>query len=240
MIQPKIKYPFRAVQLLILGVSIGLTPFAFCENLLKEEVPAYRQKGYEAQQSGLLDEALSYYQKAVQIDPAYGTVYNDIGVVYEMRGQAADAEEAYLRALAVDPEYGKAYYNLGLLYEGKQDLYGAGRYYLKLLQLKNQNESLWGKAGDRIDEIGKIYPELREQRIEQQVSLLAHQVSGFKKRLASDDNALFQFYAERARVLAGKRNYLGALKSYLDAKQLNPQNNSLDSAIEVTQRKLLL
>lgn len=240
MTHPKKRYFFLIIPFIISVISLSLCGSALCDNLLKENAIEYRQKGYEAQKSGMLVEALSFYQKAIQVDPSQAPVYNDIGVVYEMLGEAANAEQAYLRSVSIDPAYAKAYFNLAQVYEGKGDLLGASRHWIKLLETGNKEDPVVKKAENRIYEIGKIFPEVRRQYLETQISLLTKEVITFKQRIASDNKALAQFYIEKARVFTKKRDYLRALKLYLDAKQLDPQNDQVDSLIEETQRKLLL
>ena len=67
-----------------------------------------------------------------------------------------------------------------------------------------------------------------------------NQVTSLKEKLSSDDKALAQFYVETAGGFIKKKDYVKALQLYLDAKQLDPQNNQIDTLIEITQRKALL
>lgn len=240
MAQPKIKYHFCIIQLITSTLSLSLCSPAFCGSLLKENALEYRQQGYDAQKAGMLPEALSFYQKAIQLDPSSAPVYNDLGVVYEMLGEPANAEQAYLRAVSLDPAYAKAYFNLAQVYEGKGNVLGAAEYWIKLLRVSDRVDPMVKKAENRIYEIGKIFPEVRRKYLETQVSLLTKDVIHLKQMIASDDKALAQYYIENAKAFAKKRNYLRALKTYLDAKQLDPQNDQLDGLIEETQRKLLL
>lgn len=242
MAQPKARYLFRAAQLILFNLFFSTASSAFTEpTLLKEEALEYRQKGYEAQSSGMLADALIFYEKSAQIDPTSAPVYNDLGVVNEMMGQFDTAEEAYLRAVSIDPGYGKAYFNLAQLYEEKGDLPKAGEYWIGLSQLDNQEPSMLKKAGNRVYEIGKLVPGLREKYFEMEVSLLNKKVTAYKKRLAyGDDKELARFYMEKAGSLLKKKDYLRALRISLDAKQLDPENDQLDSLIETAQKKLLL
>lgn len=259
MAQPKVGYLFNVAQLIIIHLFFSTVSPAFGENLLKEEAIEYRQKGYSAQQSGMLADALIFYEKAIQIDPGSSPVYNDLGVVNEMLGQPDIAEEAYLKAIALDPGYGKAYFNLAQLYEGKEDLSRAGEYWLKLTQLDEQEPSMLKKAENRIYEIGKLIPEvrqkyseLRHEYLETQASLLSQEVLALKKTSAQkeavalkksparDGQATGQSYIEKAEAFLIEKDYINALRMYFKAQQLDPQNDQLDSLIEATQRKLLL
>lgn len=238
MTQPRVKYSFYIIQLLIIALSI-VSP-AFCESLLKENALEYRQRGYQAQKAGLLPEALSFYQKALQMDPTSSVVYNDAGVVYESLGQVENAEEAYLRAVTIDPDYGKAYFNLALLYEGKGDLQRASECWLGVIQTSGQEESMSRKAQARLDELGRIFPELREKYLRQEAAYLNKEAAALKDKWAIDNKALAQAYIERAGIFVKKGDYPKALHIYLKARQLDPQNDQIDTLIETTQRKILL
>ncbi|OGX23443.1 MAG: hypothetical protein A3J51_00175 [Omnitrophica WOR_2 bacterium RIFCSPHIGHO2_02_FULL_45_21] len=240
MVQPETKYPFYITQLLVINLCIAIASPAFCAGLLTENALEYRSRGYQAQKAGMLAEALSFYQKALQIDPASCVVYNDLGVVFETLGQIENAEEAYLRAVAIEPSYGKAYYNLALFYEGRGNLQKASEYWLKFASLNAQEESMSRKAEDRLSGLREVFPEIREKYLGAQAAQLDKEAAEFKDKLSSDNKALAQFYIEKAGILVKKSNYPQALHMYLKAKHLDPQNDQIDTLIETTQRKILL
>lgn len=239
MVYPAKKFLY-IFKIIISLVFFSMSGTVFCQELLKEQALDYRRKGYEAQKAGMLGEALSYYQKAAQIDPFSAYIYNDLGVIYELLGKPEIAQEAYQKAITIDSEYGNAHYNLGLLYESRGDLPMAANYYLKLLRLEAIDDGLLKKTQQRIFEIGKVIPEVRNEYLMSETSFLDNQVTLLKKKLSSDDKALAQFYVETADSFIKKRDYLRALRLYLNVKQLDPQNSQIDTLIESTQRKLLL
>lgn len=240
MTQPSKRYPFLVIPIIISVISLSLCAALRCDSPPRENAVEYRQKGYEAQKSGMLLEALSFYQKAIHTDPSWAAVYNDLGVVYEMLGQSADAERAYLKVVSIDPAYAKAYFNLAQMYEGRGDLLRASECWMKLMQTAPKEEPMLQKAENRICEIGRIFPEVRRRYLEAQISVLTNDVLRFKQRIASDNKALAQHYIERARAFFKQGDYAMALRLYLDARQLDPQNDLLDGLIEEAQRKLLL
>ena len=85
--------------------------------LFIHEASSYRAEGRRFQQKGDLREALVSYQKAVQADPNYADIYNDLGIVLESLSRSADAETAYQTALRMNPNLVQAHSNLALLYE---------------------------------------------------------------------------------------------------------------------------
>ena len=123
---------------------------------IQEQAELYRNQGLAFQNSGDLDSALKFYQKAVELNPGYAVVYNDLGVIYEAQGDPDRAEESYLKSLSVDPNYVSAYSNLALLYEDKRDLTKAAYYWQKRVELGNPDDLWTFKAQQRLDDINLI------------------------------------------------------------------------------------
>lgn len=240
MVQPRIKSLFYISRLLIIILSIAITGPAFCEILLKENALEYRQKGSEAQKAGMLQEALGFYQKALLLDPASAVIFNDLAVVYEMLGQIENAEKAYGQAVAIDPNYGKPYFNLALLYESRGNLRKALEYWLKLASLGGQEESMIGKAKDKVYELAEIFPDMQDKISPLEAAHLDGEVRALKDEWAMDNNELAQSYIKKAEIFAKKKDYPQALHMYLKAKQLDPQDKQIDELIETAQKMLLL
>jgi protein O-GlcNAc transferase len=72
----------------------------------------YFQIGYAYQEKGRLDEAISFYQKALQIDPNIADTHYNLGTVLKRKGKLDKAITCYQKALQVNPEYIEAYYDL--------------------------------------------------------------------------------------------------------------------------------
>src|SRR3989304_3687034 len=72
---------------------------------------------------GLLDEAITYYKKALAIEPNYTGVHNDLGDALRDKGLLESAIMEYQTALRLKPAYPKAHNNLGNVYyqEGRLD-----------------------------------------------------------------------------------------------------------------------
>ncbi len=78
-------------------------------------------KGNRERQNGNPYAALGHYQKALRIDRDFYPALNNIGTLYEQRGDHAQANEAFARAREINPDDGEAYINLGhVLYEEGQ------------------------------------------------------------------------------------------------------------------------
>lgn len=99
-------------------ISLMMIPGMLGEGAsLRDEAAAYRAQGYEAQHRGDATGAMSWYQKAAELDPAYATPHNDLGVLFEAQGRLEEARRSYEGAVARRPDYAEAHGNLAALYE---------------------------------------------------------------------------------------------------------------------------
>ena len=73
------------------------------------------QEGNSFAQSGQLQNAVTAYQKAIELDPEYQAVYANLGVVYYQLEQLDLAAQQYEKALELNPDDGEVTYNLGAL-----------------------------------------------------------------------------------------------------------------------------
>ena len=85
---------------------------------------------------GNVDEAITHYQKALQIKPDYAESHNNLGNVLIQQGQLDEAIAQLQQALRIKPYYAEAHINLGnaLLRKGNVD--EAIVHYQKALQIK--------------------------------------------------------------------------------------------------------
>lgn len=81
---------------------------------------AYNSMGRAYAAKGDFKNAVSNYQKALQLDPGYGLCYENLGLAYEANGNFKEAAEAYVNAIQnstpEDPEHPASHFFLGKLY----------------------------------------------------------------------------------------------------------------------------
>lgn len=75
---------------------------------------AYEEKD-EAKKSAMLQEAVGYLQRAVQIHPGYKNAYLIMGNAYFYLSQYEQAIDAYGKALTLDPQFQDAYRNQAIV-----------------------------------------------------------------------------------------------------------------------------
>ena len=92
------------------------------EDYYKNEAFRIFQEGYERQIEGQVEEAISLYQKSIEIFPT-AEAYTFLGWAYSFRGQYDQAIEECRKAIEVDPDFGNPYNDIGayLIEEGKLD-----------------------------------------------------------------------------------------------------------------------
>ena len=74
---------------------------------------AHLNLGIELKNSNRLDEAISHYQKALQLEPNYAEAYYNLGNAFILQGDFKKATENFFKALALTPEDVDTHYNLG-------------------------------------------------------------------------------------------------------------------------------
>jgi len=208
---------------------------------LQRQARVYRAQGLEYQRIGNIDEAMAYYQKAIELDPAYAAPYNDLGIILEAKGLIDRAEEAYLRCIEIDPNYLSAYTNLALLYENKRDLNKSSIYWKKRAELGSPDDPWTQKARNRAQDISLVLSDrpLRELIREQEVVELLKDVAAQKTLLRKDDKALSRHHFEKAKQSYNKQDYATAIKEALDAQHLDSANEEIEKFIEKTQTRAL-
>ncbi len=208
---------------------------------LQKEARLYRAQGLEYQRIGNIDDAMTLYQKAIELDPSYAVAYNDVGIIYEARGFIDVAEECYLKSIEIDPDYLSAYTNLALLYENKRDLNKAAVYWKKRAKSGLPDDPWTQKARKRLEDISLVLSNrpVKEVIREQEVVELLKDVTVKKTILKKDDKELSKSHFEKATQSYDKQDYATAIKEALDAQHLNPANEEIEKFIEKVQTRAL-
>ena len=203
---------------------------------MQKQARLYRVQGLEYQKLGNLQTAMSLYQKAIQLDPAYAAAYNDLGVIYEAQGFIERAEQSYLQAVRIDPNFVSAYSNLALLYENERDLNKAGMCWSKRAQLGDPNDPWTQRARQRLEDIRAITSNrpLQDMR-EQEIVDLMTDVAVYKDILKKDNKALAASYMRKAKLMEQKGDQVAAHKIAVDAQQLDPTNEDITTYIDKLQ-----
>ncbi len=80
-------------------------------------------------EKGFLDNALSEFQKTIQIEPRHSRAHNNIGNIYMLQGKFDIALKEYKRAVDTNPHNIEAIYNTGRVLEQTGNIQEAKIYY---------------------------------------------------------------------------------------------------------------
>lgn len=81
---------------------------------------------------GRLDEALTYYKKAIELDPANSVILYNTGILFNIRSEYDEAVKSLELSISKNPENVYAYLALGDAYERQDELTKALNAYIDL------------------------------------------------------------------------------------------------------------
>lgn len=206
---------------------------------LQKQARIYRAQGLEQQNVGNLDAAMSLYQKAIELDPAYAVAYNDLGIIFEARGMTDRAEDSYQAAITVDPSYLSSYSNLALLYETKNDFDKAISYWKKRAQLGEPKDPWTKKARERFDALIRMSPSYKKSLMESEVLELDKRVAELKKIKKQEDLKKAKEYLATAKKLYNDTEYTKAINQLKSALSLDPQEKDALKLMEMAKAKII-
>ena len=193
----------------------------------QETVEDYREQGVKEQQDGHLDQALSYFLKAIALDPHHHVVLNDIGVVYEEMGDLDLAEQFYLASLKSSPDYLPPYSNLGYLYKKKQNFIQAIEHFQKRVEYGNPEDPWTAKAQEELYKVYDLIPSLKKKMLADSAQSFNQELSKkiLKKELIKSDKKY-----RKGKILFKQEKYLEAYEEFDAALKLTPANPKIMKA----------
>jgi Flp pilus assembly protein TadD len=75
---------------------------------------AHNNLGYALAETGEIDQAISHYRKAIELDPAYPQPHNNLGEALARKGSLSEAIKEFQASLKLNPNQADAYTNLGV------------------------------------------------------------------------------------------------------------------------------
>jgi protein O-GlcNAc transferase len=117
---------------------------------------AYSNMANTLRDQGQLDEAISFFQKALQSNPGYAEAYSNMGNVFKDLGKLDKAISCCQKALQLKPDLAGAYNNKGNALEDQGKLNEAIRCYKKALELDPGYAEAYNNMGNALEEQGKL------------------------------------------------------------------------------------
>ncbi len=88
------------------------------------------------------EQALGYYQKAIELKSNNALAYNNMGIIYFEQGNLPKAQEVYTKAIEINPRYAGALQNLGSVFAMQKQFGTAIDYFQQALQYDPKNAQL--------------------------------------------------------------------------------------------------
>ncbi len=183
---------------------------------------------------GKLEEALSCYDMALEIYRqsqnmgAYGSICNNIGIVYKEKGEYEKALSYYLESLEIKENtddlkaIANTYINVGILYMMQENYKDAFRYLEKVLEIPQHElgEAIYSNVHNNL---GQIYVGLGNY-----TKALDHIEFALKiKKRIKDRRGATLSYQEIGKIMFLTNRYDEAITAYTKALELSREINSL-------------
>ena len=112
-----------------------------------EDVQNYNKLGISYGKKGQYDQAIFYFNKALEINPKIAVVYYNRGLAYDNKSQYDQAISDYTKAIELNQRYADAYYNSGLAYDNKSQYDQAISDYSKTIEIDPKYASAYNNRG---------------------------------------------------------------------------------------------
>lgn len=96
---------------------------------------------------GMLANAVTFYQKALRINPEFFPAWNNLGQVWGRLRDYPKAVESLKRAIAINPEYANAWYNLGNIYGTTEKTEQAIEAHKQAIRINPEFAAAWRMMG---------------------------------------------------------------------------------------------
>jgi predicted O-linked N-acetylglucosamine transferase (SPINDLY family) len=116
----------------------------------------YYDLGVALHNQGKFDEAISCYQKVLELKPDYVEAYFNLGSVSQDQGKLDEAIKLYRKTLELKPGLAAAFTNLGNTFQAQGKLKEAISCYQKALQLKPDSVEAYFNLGSAFQDQGKL------------------------------------------------------------------------------------
>jgi tetratricopeptide (TPR) repeat protein len=93
------------------------------------------------QEAGDFPRAIEIYEALLARDELPAPVHNNLGLIYQHRGQLEQAAQELENALAHDPQYSPAHYNLAVLFDRSGDRTRAADHYRAFLEHRGSDQA---------------------------------------------------------------------------------------------------
>jgi glycosyltransferase involved in cell wall biosynthesis len=120
----------------------------------KNDFHSYSQLGIQAQQNGNYGEAITLFNKSIELNGSYFKSWLNLGACYLKLNKPDDAERALLKAVALNPSDYSAHNDLGIAYSRLNRPKQAIKEFTSALSLNPKSASTYFNLGLALDSMG--------------------------------------------------------------------------------------
>ena len=201
----------------------------------------YTSRGLSHLQKEQIDDAISAFDKAIELNPGNSVAYFSRGKAYYRQGKIENAISDYNRAIEISPKFTAAYQNRGYAYYAIDNYEKAISDYDKAIALNPEDAATYnmrgiayfkqGKTDSAISDYNKaihINPEFAAAY--QNRGYVYHLKNEYRKALSDYDKAIefnpknADVYIYRGHIYHSERMYKKAISDYDKAIELDPEN----------------
>ena len=195
--------------IILIIVIIGLGLY-YSTTYSRDDPLEYYNMGAALFEKEQYKEALSYYNKAIELSPDYLDAWNEKGICLYCLNKYDDAIKAYEKALTINSEDSEIWNNKGLALYCKGEYKDAIKCYNKGLNINSQDADLWYNKGLAL-------------HIQQEYYIAAE---CYEKALEVDPS-YYNAWNDKGNVFYEQGKYDKALKCYEEALKINDKDGIL-------------
>ncbi|HIJ80183.1 MAG TPA: tetratricopeptide repeat protein [Desulfuromonadales bacterium] len=124
--------------------------------LLPDDTESYSNLGSALRHSGHLEEAVTFFRRALQISPEIAGIHANLANTLKSLGRLAEAEASYRRALLIKPDYLEVLNNLGNSLKEMGRFHEAEACFRELLILKPDIPETLNNLGNTLKDLGRL------------------------------------------------------------------------------------
>jgi FKBP-type peptidyl-prolyl cis-trans isomerase 2 len=144
-----------------LRFEIELLTNVTAQSRLAEE---YYKTAVDLQEKGLIDDAISYYQKTIDHNPNFAGAYYNLGVACQQKGQLDQAIVYYEIAIGLNQKFTEAHHNLGVAFKDKGLFDEAIMCFQRAIQLHPDHADAYYNLGNTLVAMGKFEEAMQSYR----------------------------------------------------------------------------
>lgn len=186
-----------------------------------EESQALSMLGVVVQQQERSEEAINFYQRALDAGAGNVALLSNLGAAYRDLGEQQTALDYYRQATRVDADYAPAHFNAGVLSSTAGDLVSARESFETTLKLQPNFADAHNNLANVLKQLGDLS------------GMLQHQCQAVQLK---PENA--HYVANLGRTLYEQKKYDEALNCFQTACQLSPHHSDYQMDLAVCYREL--